>query len=217
MIARSLPITLKLGFGALCLALALSLPLGILSAIRPNTWIDRGCLSVAAFGQAMPTFFLGFILILIFGVKLRVMPISGSDSWVHFIMPALTLATFSMPPIMRLARNGMIDALEADYIRTARAKGLGAARVVLKHALRNASLPVVSIAAVQLGQMLAGSIIVEAVFALNGIGYLAWESIERNDFPVVQSIVLVVAAFYIILTFMADLLNAFLDPRIRGH
>jgi peptide/nickel transport system permease protein len=117
---------------------------------------------------------------------------------------------------MRLARNGMIDALGADYIRTARAKGLSAARVILKHALRNASLPVVSIAAVQFGQMLAGSIIVEAVFSLNGIGYLAWESIERNDFQVVQSIVLVVAIFYVILTFMADLFNAFLDPRIRG-
>jgi peptide/nickel transport system permease protein len=120
-----------------------------------------------------------------------------------------------MPAFMRLTRSGMLEVMASDYIRTARAKGLRTGSVLFKHALRNAVIPVVSLAAVQLGFMLGGSIVIETVFALHGVGYLAWESIARSDFPTVQAIVLILSLFYIVLTFLADLLNAFLDPRIR--
>jgi len=131
-------------------------------------------------------------------------------------MPGFVLAFSAIPAIMRLTRSGMIEALSADYIRTARAKGLSPTTIVLKHAFRNAAVPVVSIAAVQLGFMLGGSVVTESVFALPGVGYLAWESITKNDFPVVQAVVLLLAMIYIALTLAADLLNALLDPRIRA-
>ena len=130
-------------------------------------------------------------------------------------MPGVVLAFSAIPALMRLTRAGMIDALASDYIRTARAKGLSPAKIVLKHALRNAAMPVVSVAAVQLGFMLGGSIVTEAVFALHGVGYLAWESISKNDFPVVQAVVLLLALIYIGLTLLADMVNAVLDPRLR--
>ena len=185
------------------------------AATRPNSWIDRVALGLAVFGQAIPNFWFGLILIIVFGVGLRWLPISGSDSFSHFIMPTITLGTSVMPAFMRLTRTGMLDALESDYIRTARAKGLSAVSVLFKHALRNAILPVVSLTAVSLGFLLGGSVIVESVFALNGIGFLAYQSILRTDFPVVQSIVVFVSIAYILLTLLADLINAYLDPRIR--
>jgi peptide/nickel transport system permease protein len=130
-------------------------------------------------------------------------------------MPAVALGYYATPAIMRLTRAGMLEVLAADYIRTARAKGLRTPTVLFKHALRNAIVPVVSLAAVQLGFMLGGSVVIETVFAMHGLGYLAWESISHNDFPVVQAIVLLISLFYIVLTLLADLLNAWLDPRIR--
>jgi peptide/nickel transport system permease protein len=207
--------TLTLGAMALSFALALSIPLGVAAAIRPNSWIDRLTLTVAVIGQAMPPFWFALLLILLFGLTLRWLPISGGDTWAHFIMPAIALSYYATPAIMRLTRAGMLEVLQADYIRTARAKGLRAGRILFKHALRNAIIPVVALAAVQLGFMLGGSVVIETVFALNGLGYLAYESITHNDFPVVQAIVLLVSLFYIVLTLIADLLNAWLDPRIR--
>jgi ABC-type dipeptide/oligopeptide/nickel transport system permease component len=210
-----LPTTLLLGALALGFAVTLSIPLGVVAALRPNSWLDRLTLTIAVVGQAMPSFWFALLLILLFGLTLRWLPISGSDTLAHFVMPAVTLAYFAAPAIMRLTRAGMLDVLAADYIRTARAKGLGTASVLFKHALRNAIIPVVSLAAVQLGFMLGGSVVIETVFAMNGLGYLAWESISHNDFPVVQAIVLLISVFYIVLTLLADLLNAWLDPRIR--
>jgi peptide/nickel transport system permease protein len=207
--------TLTLGAMALSFALALSIPLGVAAAIRPNSWIDRLTLTIAVIGQAMPPFWFALLLILLFGLTLRWLPISGGDTWAHFIMPAIALSYYATPAIMRLTRAGMLEVLQADYIRTARAKGLRAGRILFKHALRNAIIPVVALAAVQLGFMLGGSVIIETVFALNGLGYLAYESITHNDFPVVQAIVLLVSLFYIVLTLIADLINAWLDPRIR--
>ena len=215
MIMRRLPVTLRLGMSALIFSLAVSLPLGVFAAMRPNSLLDRVCLSIAVFGQALPNFFFGLLLIIFLGVKLGILPIFGSDTWAHYIMPTITLSSNAIPPLMRLTRNGMLEALDSDYIRTARAKGLSTLSVLFKHSLRNAVIPVVSLAAVQLGHMLSGSIITESVFALDGIGLLAWESIDQGDFPVVQSIVLMVSTFYIFLTLFADLLNAFLNPRIR--
>ena len=214
-IFERLPTTMTLGACALGFALVLAIPLGVLAAIRPNSLIDRAALTVAVVGQAMPTFWFGLILMLWLGVYWRILPISGSDTWAHFVIPAVALGYYVTPGVMRLTRAGMLEVLGSDYIRTARAKGLRPMRVLFKHALRNAIIPVVSLAAVQFGFMLGGSIVIETIFAINGLGALAWESIQRADLPVMQAVVLVLSVFYILLTFLADLLNAFLDPRIR--
>jgi peptide/nickel transport system permease protein len=215
LIRDRLPVTLTLGLTGLAIALSIGLPLGILAAMREGSAVDRGIMLVALFGQAMPGFWLGLILIVWFGLELQWLPISGVDTWQGYIMPGVVLAFSAIPALMRLTRSGMIDALAADYIRTARAKGLSRSKIVLKHALRNAAMPVVSIAAVQLGFMLGGSVVTESVFALPGVGYLAWESITKNDFPVVQAVVLFLAVIYIALTLLADMMNALLDPRLR--
>ncbi|MDD9917796.1 MAG: ABC transporter permease, partial [Rhodospirillaceae bacterium] len=209
-IADKAPVTMKLGAIALSFALLLSIPLGVLAAMRPNTIIDRTALTIAVVGQAFPSFFFALILILVFGVQLRWLPITGSDSWLHFILPSIALGYYATPAIMRLTRAGMMEVLGSDYIRTAKAKGLRPPVVLFKHALRNAIIPVVSLSAVQLGFMLGGSIVIETIFSLHGIGRLAWQSIQRSDFEMMQAIVLTVACFYIILTFLADVLNAFL-------
>ena len=215
LILERVGVTVLLSVYSLVLALAIAIPLGVLAAIRANTAIDRAALGIAVFGQAIPNFWFGLILIYLFGVLLRWLPISGSGSFAHFILPTVALGTAVMPALMRLTRTGMLEVLEADFIRTARAKGLSPGSVFFKHALRNAILPVVSLSAVSLGFLLGGSVIVETVFALNGIGLLAYESILRSDFPVVQSILVFVSLAYIVLTLASDLINARLDPRIR--
>ncbi len=214
-IFERLPVTMTLGASALGFALALSIPLGVLAAMRPNTLIDRFALTIAVVGQALPSFWFALIMIFFFGVSLRWLPITGSSSWLNFVMPSIALGYYVTPAVMRLTRAGMIEVLSSDYIRTARAKGLRPVVVLFKHALRNAIIPVVSLSAVQFGFMLGGSIVIETIFAINGLGQLAWESILRADLPMMQAIVLVLSCFYIVLTFLADLLNAFLDPRIR--
>jgi peptide/nickel transport system permease protein len=216
LIRDRLPVTLTLGLTGLTIALLIALPLGILAAVWEGSVIDRGIMLVALLGQAMPGFWLGLILIVVFGLNLQWLPISGVETWQGYIMPGFVLAFSAIPAVMRLTRSGMIEALSADYIRAARAKGLSWSTIVLKHALRNAAMPVVSIAAVQLGFMLGGSVVTESVFALPGVGYLAWESITKNDFPVVQAVVLFLAIIYIALTLLADMMNALLDPRLRG-
>jgi peptide/nickel transport system permease protein len=155
------------------------------------------------------------VLIMMFSINLRWLPVSGSDTWAHFVMPTIALGYYVTPPMMRLVRAGMIEVLSSDYIRTARAKGLSGASVVFKHGLRNALVPVVALAAVQLGYLLGGSIVIETIFALDGLGYLAYQSITHKDFPVTQAVLLLLSLIYVLLTLAADLLNAFLDPRIR--
>jgi peptide/nickel transport system permease protein len=215
LVKERLPVTMTLGVLAMGFALALAVPLGILAALRPNSWIDRIALFVAVIGQAMPSFWFALLLIVWLGVGLRWLPISGSDTWLHFVMPTIALGYYAMPAIMRLVRAGMIEVLESDYIRTARAKGLGGPTIIFKHALRNAVIPVVALAAVQLGVVLGGSVVIETVFALHGLGFLAWESINQNDLPVVQAVILLLSVIYIALTLLADLANAWLDPRLR--
>lgn len=209
------PVTAKLGLFALAFALALSIPLGILAGLYRDTAIDRFALGLAVAGQALPSFLFALLLVYIFGVQLRWLPISGSTSLLHFVLPAVTLGYYAAPALMRLTRSGMIDVMQSDHVRTARAYGLPAWRVVLLHALRSAIIPVVSLAAVQLGFMLGGSIVVETVFSLKGLGLLAWQSIQRSDIEVIQSILLLIALIYALLTLLADLLNALIDPRIR--
>ncbi|MEE3000427.1 MAG: ABC transporter permease [Pseudomonadota bacterium] len=215
MILERLGVTVKLAIYSIVLGLLMAIPIGVLAAIRPNTWVDRFALGLAVFGQAIPNFFFALLMIILFGVQLRWLPISGNASFAHFIMPTLTLGTSVMPQFMRLTRTGMLDVLDSDFIRTARAKGLHPMRVLFKHALRNAILPIVSLMAVVLGFLLGGTVIIESIFALNGVGFLAFESIMRQDFPVVQSIVFLASIAYIFLTLCSDLINAQLDPRIR--
>ena len=169
----------------------------------------------AVSGQAIPNFWLGLMFIILFGVVLGWLPISGQDTWVHFILPTLTVGLSVMPIQMRLTRAGMIDVLKADYIRSARAKGLDPNIVLFKHALRNAVLPVVSVTMVTFGRLLGGTVVVESIFALDGLGFEALQAISRQDFPVVQSIVAFIAFVYIGLTLLSDLINAQLDPRVR--
>ncbi len=214
-LAETLPVTATLGALALAFALIISIPLGVLAAMWPNTLIDRVALWIAVAGQAIPSFLFGLALIYVFGVILRWLPISGGTGFARFILPAVALGYYATPALMRLTRNGMLEALQSDHVRTARAYGLSGWRVVIRHALRHAIIPVVSLSAVQLGFMLGGSIVIETVFSLRGIGYLAWQSIQRADIEVIQAILLIVAAVYALLTLAADLLNAALDPRLR--
>ena len=216
LIRARLPVTLTLGCAGLLIALVVAIPLGIAAAMAEGSLLDRGLSLVALLGQAVPSFWLGLLLIIWLGLDLGWLPINGLDNWTGYILPSVTLAFSAIPAMMRLTRSGMVDALRADYIRTARAKGLSRLSIVGKHALRNAAMPLVAVAAVQLGFMLGGSIVVESVFNLPGLGYLAWESISKNDFPVVQAVVLILSVIYVTLTLAADLLNAALDPRLRA-
>jgi peptide/nickel transport system permease protein len=209
------PTTLVLGVLSLAFALSVSIPLGLLAAVYRKTWIDRLVLTLAVLGQGLPNFFFALLLIMLFSIQLRWLPVSGSDSWAHFVMPTIALGYYTVPPLMRLVRSSMVDVLSADYIRTARAKGLSRRSIILKHAFRNAAVPVVALAAVQLGVLLGGSVVIETVFALDGLGYLAYQSITHQDFPVTQAVVLLLSILYVALTLAADIANAWLDPRIR--
>ena len=215
LVFSKLETTLLLAVYALGFALLVSVPLGVLAAIYKNSWIDRLCLAIAVLGQALPNFFFALILIMLFSISWRMLPVSGSGTWQHFVMPAIALGYYVAPAFMRLIRAGMIEVLGADYIRTARAKGLSPTTVIFKHALRNAIVPVVALAAVQLGFLLGGSVVIETIFALDGLGYLAYQSITFKDFPVTQIIVLLLSVIYILLTLASDIANAWLDPRIR--
>ena len=215
LLADRLPITLTLGLTAIVFAVVLAIPLGVAAAVRPNSLVDRLALVLSVTGQALPSFWFGLMLIVLFSVIYPILPSSGTESWKSFVLPSVVLGYYATPAIMRLTRSGMIEVLESDYIRTARAKGLYRSSVLFKHALRNAIIPVVSLSAAQFGFMLAGSVVVESVFALQGAGRLAWESITRGDLPTVQAIILIFSIAYVVLTLLADLLNAWLDPRIR--
>jgi ABC-type dipeptide/oligopeptide/nickel transport system permease component len=208
--------TTLLGLFALGFALVISLPLGVVAALYPNSWIDRIALFIAVLGQALPNFFFALILVMIFSITLRWLPVSGSGTWAHFVMPSVTLGYYVAPAFMRLTRAGMIEVMGADYIRTARAKGVKPRVVVWKHAFRNAIVPVVALSVVQLGYLLAGSVVIETVFALDGIGYLAYQSISHKDFPVIQVVILLLSVLYVVLTLLADIAIAWLEPRMRS-
>lgn len=215
LILERLPTTLTLGALSTFFALALGVPLGVISAIWPNTLIDRVSLSIAVFGQAIPNFWFSLVLIIFLAVQFPIFPVSGAETLWSFVLPTIVLGTNAIPPIMRLTRTGMLDVLASDYIRTAWAKGMGPGTVFFKHALRNAIVPVVAMAAIQAANMFGGSIVVEAVFALHGIGMLAYESILRSDIPTMQAVILIFSLFFIGFSALSDILNAWLDPRIR--
>ena len=217
LIESHLPVTVVLGVLAIALAIVIAVPLGVVAALFEGSFVDVGIGMVSLLGQAVPSFWLGLMLILFFGVQLHWLPIAGLDSWDGYVMPACVLAFVAIPVMLRMTRSGMVDAMRADYVRTARAKGLSRFSIVAKHALRNAAMPVVSVSAVQLGFILGGSVVTEVVFNVRGVGYLAWESIGKGDFPVIQAVVLLFALIFVGLTLLSDLLGALLDPRLRGR
>ena len=215
LLAQHFPSTAMLGLAAMLLALLLAVPLGVAAGARPGSWIDRVAMGLAATAQALPPFCTGFLLIVVLSVQHHWLPTSGFETWRHFIMPVIALGLFGMPAMLRLLKSEMQTVLATDYIRTARAMGLGEWQILGKYALRNALRPLVSLAAAQLGTLLAGSVVIETVFAINGAGMLAWTSILRGDFPTIQALILIFSLVYIVLTLLADLINGLLDPRVR--
>lgn len=215
LIAERMPATLALGAMAIVMALVVAIPLGMAAGRYQGKWVDKIALFVALLGVSTPIFWLSFVLILWLGLQWAILPISGGGSFRHLLMPAMALAFYSMPAVIRISRAGMIDVMRSDYIRTARAKGLRPWQIYLRHALRNTLVPVVAVASVQFGFLLGGSVVVENIFAVHGIGYLTWEAINQNDYPVVQAALLTVSAAYVVLTLLADIVNVMIDPRIR--
>jgi len=209
------PATLALTLAAMLLALLLALPLGLLSALRRNSVLDTGGMMLALAGQCMPTFWLGILLILVFAVQLRWLPVYGGDGPATLVLPAVTLGVWAMARTARITRSSMLDVLHQDFLRTARAKGVGEWAVVLRHALRNCAIPIVTALGLELGNLLGGAVITEAVFAYPGIGRLAVEAVVNKDVPLIQAVVLTVASAVLLLNILIDMVYVALDPRIR--
>jgi len=209
------PATLKLALVAMALAVALALPLGILSALRRNSVLDTFAMTLALSGQCMPTFWLGILLILVFAVQLRWVPVYGGEGLAALVLPALTLGVWAMARTARITRSSMLEVLHQDFLRTARAKGISEWGVVLRHALRNGAIPIVTAIGLELGNLLGGAVITEAVFAYPGVGRLAVEAVVNKDVPLLQAVVFTVAASLILLNAAIDLLYMALDPRVR--
>jgi ABC-type dipeptide/oligopeptide/nickel transport system permease component len=207
--------TAELSFAAFFIAAVVAMPIGILAAVKPHSLYDHAVMTLTLIGQSAPTFWIGIMLILAFGLELRWFPIGGRGTLAHLIMPALTLGAFAMASIARLTRSAMLEVLCLDYINTARAKGLGSSTVIWKHALKNAAIPVVTIMGLQFGALLGGAVVTETVFSWPGIGRLAIQGIYNRDYPVVQASVCITAAFFVVINFVVDLLYTMLDPRIR--
>jgi peptide/nickel transport system permease protein len=210
-----LPATVELGVVAMFLSVLIGVPLGMYSAVRRGGALDTGARVFAVLGQSMPTFWLGLMLILLFGVVLGVLPAGGRGGWLHLILPAFTLGYFTSAAILRLTRSAMLEVLGSDYIKFARLKGLPEQVVLWKHGLRNALLPVVTFAVLLFVQFLGGAVVTETVFAWPGLGRLILESITTRDYPIVQAGVLVLSALYLTGNLMVDLLYSYLNPRIR--
>jgi peptide/nickel transport system permease protein len=215
MLVERLPATAMLATAALVVAVALAIPLGIAAAVHRDSWIDRTAMAFAALGLAIPNFCLGPLLIVVFSIQLGVTPVTGDVGLRGLILPALTLGTGLAAALARMIRASLLTSLGQNFVRTARAKGLTEARVILRHALGNALLPVVTVFGMQLGALLGGAVITEIVFAWPGIGLLTIESIQRRDYPTVQACVLVIALGYVAVNTLTDLVYAWLDPRIR--
>jgi ABC-type dipeptide/oligopeptide/nickel transport system permease component len=210
-----LPATAELGLTAFALALVVAIPIGLVSAVRRNSLVDQVTMAIALVGQSAPTFFVGILLILTLSLKAGWLPTSGRGDWTHLVLPALTLGAFAMASIARLTRSALLEVLRADYVRTARAKGLHERAVVVKHALRNAAIPIVTITGLQFGTLLGGAVVTETVFAWPGIGRLAIQSIYNRDYPVVQCVVFLSALLFIVINLTVELIYGVLDPRIR--
>jgi peptide/nickel transport system permease protein len=217
MVAERLPATLLLTIAAMGFALVFSIPLGITAAVRRGSLVDALVSALGVSGQAMPLFWLGIMLIIVFAVQLRLFPVSGYGTALHLVLPAVTLGVYTMPVIMRLTRSSFLDVLSQDYIRTAKAKGVPRYLVLFKHALRNAALPIILMVGMQLGVLVGGAVVTETVFSWPGIGRLAVDSVVTGDFPVVQATVILLAAAIMLMNLIADVVVALVDPRIHFH
>ncbi len=215
-LTERIPYTVALAAGALFVALGVGIPVGITMAVMRDHWIARLLQTFVLAGQSLPTFWSGILLILLFGVTLRWLPTSGVDGPLSLVMPSVALGAVTMSTFARMTRSAVLDELGRDYVNAARARGLSLREAVARHVLRNAAIPVVTIAALEIGNLLAGAVIVETVFAWPGIGQLAIQSIQSRDFLVVQAVVLFVSLVYVACNFLADLAYAAIDPRIRS-
>jgi peptide/nickel transport system permease protein len=216
-LGERLPATAVLAVVALLVAVAIALPMGMLAALRQNTWWDLGAMSVAMVGVSVPNFVMGPLLILLFSFTLGWLPVSGMEGPASIILPAITLGTALAAILSRMVRAALLEVLNEDFVRTARAKGLSEFQVLTRHALRNATLPILTLLGLQLGTLLGGAVITEMVFAWPGIGQLTVEAIQRRDYPLLQACVLVISVAYVTVNTITDVLYAWLDPRIRVH
>ena len=214
-VLERLAATVQLALAAMAITVAVGVTLGIVAAVRRGTGYDYASTVLAVLGQSLPNFWLGIMLILLFGVALRWLPTSGFESWRHLILPAVTLAAFPMALVARLTRSSMLEILGRDFIRTGRAKGLAERAVILRHALRNAAVPLLTVLGLQIGTLLGGAVITESVFAWPGMGKLVVDAIFFRDFPVVQTVLILSATIFVAINLLIDLLYTVLDPRIR--
>ncbi len=218
LVLERFPATATLAVAAIVLAVLISLPLGILAAVRRGSLLDSGAMALALAGQCMPTFWLGILLILVFAVNLRWVPVYGGESVLTIVLPTVTLGIWAMARTARITRSSMLEVLNQDFLRTARAKGMGEGSVILRHALRNGAIPIVTAIGLELGNLLGGAVITEAVFAYPGVGRLAVEAVVNKDVPLIQAVVLTVAGVLLLLNIVIDLVYTALDPRVRlGH
>jgi len=214
-LVERLPSTLELAAASLFLSILVALPLGAAAALRQGTWVDHLSRVIALFGTSVPSFLLGYALMLLFAVSLHLLPVAGSDGPASLVMPVLTLAMSETAALTRLTRASMLDVLGEDYVRTARAKGLPQRLVVIRHALRNALNPLVTLTGVRAGRLLGGAVIVETIFARPGIGKLVVDSIHDRDYPLIQGFVLLMGTVFVLANLIVDLSYAGLDPRVR--
>lgn len=215
LIKERFPHTVKLALFATAIAVTMGLLLGTVAAIKRDSWLDALVMSASVLGVSLPQFWVGILMILLFAVKLKWFPIAGTSSFKHFILPAVTLGLPGSAVLARMVRSGMIDVLETDYVRTARAKGLHGITVNFRHALRNALMPVITVLGLQLGALLSGAIIVESVFGFSGLGQLAVQAMASRDYPIIQGVVLIGATAYVLVNLLVDIAYAVVDPRIR--
>ncbi len=214
-VLERLPATVQLTLAAMLITVAAGVSLGIFTAVRRGTRYDVAGTIVAVLGQSLPNFWLGIMLILLFGVALRWLPTSGFAGWTSLVLPAVTLAAFPTALVARLTRSSMLEILNRDYIRTGRAKGLAERSVVFRHALRNAAIPVLTVIGLQIGALLGGAVITESIFAWPGMGKLIVDAIFFRDFPVVQTVLILSATVFVVINLVVDLLYTVIDPRIR--
>jgi peptide/nickel transport system permease protein len=215
LIAERMPATVELTVAALVIAVAVAVPAGIVSAVKRGTWIDSVAMVGAVGGQALPVFWLALLLISLFGVQLRWLPVYGHGTLAHLVLPAVSLSTIVLGRLARLVRSSMLETLGQDYVRTARAKGLAEPRILAVHALRNAAIPVVTVLGLQFAQLLGGAVVTETIFAWPGLGRLVVEAIFNRDFPIVQGVVLVVSLVFVLVNVLVDVAYVIIDPRIR--
>ena len=209
-----LPATIELTLSAMAVALLIAFPLGILAAVKKNRWADRGALLFSLLGLAMPNFWLGPLLMIVFSIGLGWLPVSGRGGPQHLILPSFTLGMVMASILIRMIRSSLLEAINEDYIRTARAKGVSERKIWLKHALRNSLLPVITILGLQFGALLAGSIITETIFAWPGIGRLTIQAIQTRDYPLAQGCILVISTSYLVVNLLTDILYRLVDPRV---